>query len=113
MKISRWTPDFHPDVESPIVPVWISFDSLPLHLHDKSPLFSIAGMIGKLLKVDATTLNHTRPSTGKVCVELDLLHEIPSKVLILNGSKEIIQPVFYDDLPSYCTCDTAPKHVYF
>ncbi|CAH9069384.1 unnamed protein product, partial [Cuscuta europaea] len=35
MRISRWTPDFRPDVESPIILVWVTFDGLPLHLHVK------------------------------------------------------------------------------
>ncbi|CAH9088012.1 unnamed protein product [Cuscuta europaea] len=102
MKVTRWTPEFRPDIESPVVPVWITLDGLPLHLHDKRALFFIAGMIGKPLKVDTATSNYSRPSRAKVCVELDLLREIPSKMLIMHGAKEIIQSVTYEELPKYC-----------
>ncbi|CAH9144229.1 unnamed protein product, partial [Cuscuta epithymum] len=35
MRVTKWSPDFKPNVESPVVPVWLIFEGLPIHLHDK------------------------------------------------------------------------------
>src|SRR5438270_493547 len=46
MRVFRWSPEFRPDVESPIVPVWVSLPSLPLYMFNKQWLFSIGNAIG-------------------------------------------------------------------
>ncbi|CAH9097806.1 unnamed protein product [Cuscuta europaea] len=39
MMVSKWTPQFRADTESPIVPVWIALEGIPLHLFDKKVFF--------------------------------------------------------------------------
>lgn len=104
MKVFKWTPEFRPDTETPIAPTWIAFEGLPIHLHDRHALFSIANLIGKPLKVDSSTLTLNRPSVARVCVELDVSVTLPKSVWITNGSKGgFAQPVTYENIPPYCT----------
>ncbi|XP_031122606.1 uncharacterized protein LOC116025506 [Ipomoea triloba] len=103
MRILKWTADFRPDVESPVVPVWIAFEGLPAHLQEKRPLFTIANLIGTPLKIDASTLAHNRPSVARICVELNVMKPLPKQVWINNGSLGgFSQPVIYEHIPPYC-----------
>lgn len=103
MRVFKWTPEFRPDLETPIVPIWITFEGLPIYLHDKHALFSIANLIGTPLKVDSSTLLLNRPSVARVCIELDVSKDLPRTVWINNGSRGgFAQPVSYENLPSYC-----------
>jgi len=103
MKIFKWTPDFRPDMESPIVPVWIALEGLPAHLQKKRAMYSIANLIGSPLKVDASTLAHNRPSVSRVCVDLNVSKPIPEFIWINNGSYGgFAQPVTYEYIPPYC-----------
>ncbi|XP_031120233.1 uncharacterized protein LOC116023377 [Ipomoea triloba] len=106
LHIFKWSPDFRPDVESPIVPVWIALEGLPPHLHVKRAIYSIANLIGTPLKVDNSTLLRNRPSTARVCVELNVSIPPPEQVWITNGSYgDFAQLVIYEHIPQYCkTC---------
>ncbi|VFQ74340.1 unnamed protein product [Cuscuta campestris] len=72
--------------DSPLIPVWISLEGLPIHLFDSLALYSIANSIGKPLKTDAATACLSRPSFARICVEVDTSKELP------HG----------EDLPEYC-----------
>ncbi|CAH9071832.1 unnamed protein product [Cuscuta epithymum] len=102
MRVTKWTPAFQPNVESPVVPVWIGFEGLPIHLFDRRALFDIAGLIGTPLKIDAATANLSRPYVTSVCVELDLTVDNPQKIRIQCGSYGFTQQVTYEDKPDYC-----------
>ncbi|XP_019166795.1 PREDICTED: uncharacterized protein LOC109162580 [Ipomoea nil] len=103
MRVFKWTPDFRPEYESPIVPVWISLEGLTAHLHEKRAIYSIANLIGSPLKVDASTLSHNRPSTARVCVELDVSTSPTDQIWINNGSYGgFSQRVTYEYTPLYC-----------
>ncbi|KAL0307594.1 UNVERIFIED_CONTAM: hypothetical protein Sangu_3020400 [Sesamum angustifolium] len=39
MRVFKWTPNFDPQIESPIAPVWIRLPALPVHLFEKNALF--------------------------------------------------------------------------
>lgn len=80
MRILKWTPFFSLVHEPPFAPIWISLNHLPIHLFQKVPLLSIASLIGRPLKVDIATQNLTRPSVARICVEIDLLKELPKRV---------------------------------
>ena len=56
---------------------------------NKHSLFSIVHALGKPLFLDAVTVNLARPSVACVCVEVDLLHPLPSRVWIgIENSSE-------------------------
>ena len=60
-------------MESPIVPIWVSFPYLPVHfVHCKSALFSITSVDGTLLRVDHATASVNMSSIAKVLVEYDV-----------------------------------------
>ncbi|KAL2229596.1 UNVERIFIED_CONTAM: hypothetical protein Sindi_1939300 [Sesamum indicum] len=73
MRIFKWTPTLTPSKESSIVPVWVSFPELPAHLFRKEVLFMVASMIGTPLQIDDATLNQSKLSKARACIELDLL----------------------------------------
>ncbi|KAK9186911.1 hypothetical protein WN944_018300 [Citrus x changshan-huyou] len=71
MRIFKWSTKFLCLVESPIVPIWVSFLYLPVRfVHCKPALFSIASVVGTPLRVAHATASVNRPSVARVLVEL-------------------------------------------
>ncbi|KAL2532711.1 Uncharacterized protein Adt_06062 [Abeliophyllum distichum] len=103
MRVLKWTCDFHPDAETPIAPVWISFPLLPVHLRAKEFLFALSKLVGIPLRIDEATADLLRPSEARVCVEVNLEHKLPDRVCIERGeSRSFWQPVVYEQLPHFC-----------
>ncbi|RAL51607.1 hypothetical protein DM860_018265 [Cuscuta australis] len=108
MRLFRWTPDFDPEFETSLSPVWISFYGLPLHMFNFHALSLICKPIGKLLGVDSVTLAKAKPHVARVCVEMDLLAPRPKDIFV--GVSEVfgeedcgfVQPVVYEKVPYYC-----------
>ncbi|KAF6170037.1 hypothetical protein GIB67_042842 [Kingdonia uniflora] len=77
---------------------------LKLHLQNNGIVKELAGLIGKYLITDTTTLSLNRPSTARVCVEVNLTKDLPMKVgLALTKSFILEQTVLYKRLPKFCT----------
>ncbi|RAL50522.1 hypothetical protein DM860_014464 [Cuscuta australis] len=111
MRISKWTPDFDPRYESPILPLWIAIKDLPIHLHSRSSLLRIGNVFGKAIKIDTTTKNFGRPSTARVCVEVDISKPLPTKFYIKNGETPVLLTPMFEDLPEYCNeCRGVGRH---
>ncbi|KAL0283416.1 UNVERIFIED_CONTAM: hypothetical protein Sradi_7230000 [Sesamum radiatum] len=108
MRVFKWTPTFTPTQESSVVPIWVSFPELPAHLFRKDALFSVASMIGSPLQVDTLTLNKSKLSQARVCVEIDLLKPINEELDLLVNGVTIVQKVIFEQLPEYCS---LCKHV--
>ncbi|KAL0284283.1 UNVERIFIED_CONTAM: hypothetical protein Sradi_7203400 [Sesamum radiatum] len=108
MRVFKWTPTFTPTQESSVVPIWVSFPELPAHLFRKDALFSIASMIGSPLQVDDLTLNKSKLSLARVCVEIDLLKPLNEELDLLVNGVTIVQKIVFEQLPEYCT---LCKHV--
>ncbi|VFQ87014.1 unnamed protein product [Cuscuta campestris] len=104
MKVLRWAPDYDAETESPLIPVWIGLEGLPIHLFDSSALYLIANLIGRPLRTDTATKNLSRPSVARLCVELDLSKEIPKAIWIHLVKLSFFQPIYYEDLPDFCSC---------
>ncbi|KAL2453409.1 Uncharacterized protein Adt_49091 [Abeliophyllum distichum] len=103
MRVLKWTCDFHPDAETPIAPVWISFPLLPIHLRAKEFLYALSKLVGIPLRIDEATADLLRPSEARVCVEVNLEHKLPERVWIERGeSRSFWQPVVYEQLPHFC-----------
>ncbi|KAL2498245.1 Uncharacterized protein Adt_23795 [Abeliophyllum distichum] len=103
MRVLKWTCDFHPDAETPIAPVWISFPLLPVHLRAKEFLFALSKLVGVPLRIDEATADLLRPSEARVCVEVNLEHKLPDRVWIERGeSRSFWQPIVYEQLPHFC-----------
>ena len=104
MKLFKWTPSFHVDREPSVVPVWVSLPKLPIHLFNRECLFQIVATLGVPLYVDAATAALSRPSVARVCVEVDLLKPLVSRVWIGNGGQEgFWLNLDIEHLPAYCS----------
>ncbi|KAL2225812.1 UNVERIFIED_CONTAM: hypothetical protein Sindi_1939900 [Sesamum indicum] len=108
MRIFKWTPTFTPSKESSIVSVWVSFPELPAHLFRKEVLFTVASMIGTPLQIDDATLNQSKLSKARACIELDLLKPRLEDFQIQICGATIVQRIEYEDIPHYCS---LCKHV--
>ncbi|KAL0291549.1 UNVERIFIED_CONTAM: hypothetical protein Scaly_2632300 [Sesamum calycinum] len=103
MRIFKWTPTFTPMHESSVVPIWVCFPKLLAHLFRKEALFSVASMVGSPLQIDALTLNKSKLSQARVCVEIDLLKPIIEKFDLHINGVTIIQKVIFEQLSEYCS----------
>ena len=108
MRIQAWTPDFTPEEETLVVPIWASIPGLPWHCYNKVFLSTILESIGKVMFLDSPTSQRTRGSTTRVKVQVDLTKERPSHVWLgfkhSNPNKGRWLKVEYEGLPSYCFC---------
>ncbi|KAK4436664.1 hypothetical protein Salat_0000300 [Sesamum alatum] len=102
MRTFKWTPSFHPQLESSLAPVWIRFPTLPAHLFQKDALYAIASLVGNPLKLDEPTLFQSRLTAARVCVEVDLANKLVDEIVIGIGSEEVMQKVLYENVPKYC-----------
>ncbi|XP_022871646.1 uncharacterized protein LOC111390770 [Olea europaea var. sylvestris] len=103
MRVLKWTCDFTPEQETPIVPVWVSFPLLPVHLRAKGFLFALSRVIGMPLRIDEATTDLRRPSEPRVCIEVNLGHKLPDRVWIERaGNRGFWQTVIYEKRPIFC-----------
>lgn len=104
MRILKWSINFHVDKESPIVPVWIELEKLPIFLFQKDVLFTIVSTVGHPLRLDAATTALRKPSVARIQVEVNLLKELPDSIWIGLGDEEgFWQKIKYCNIPSYCS----------
>lgn len=87
MWLSRWTPDFTPEEDSPLTPVWVLLPKLPFHLHTWHYVKQILSPIGTPMAMDVATKGKTRPSMTKVRIKIDLTKPRLNHVFVV--SKEI------------------------
>lgn len=80
MWLQKWSPDFKPEEDMPIVPVWVNLPRLPFHLHTWHYVKQIASKAGTPLEMNITTRGKTRPSMAKVRLEVDLLKPLLTSV---------------------------------
>ncbi|XP_042450686.1 uncharacterized protein LOC122035343 [Zingiber officinale] len=100
--IFKWSPNFSYEVESSVVPVWIQFPDLPIQMFSKCGLFVAASVFGRPLKVDEATVDGSRLSVARVCVEIDLLKPKVDEFWIGIGTTRRIQKVVFEKQPKYC-----------
>lgn len=99
---SKWTINFKPDEDSPLVPVWLELPGLPANFYSNGMIQSIAGSIGHVLQVDRNTLCLTRTDVARVCVQLDVSKQPPPRVWVGAGTGGNWQTVVYPSLPLFC-----------
>ncbi|XP_027157348.1 uncharacterized protein LOC113758825 [Coffea eugenioides] len=106
MRVFRWTRDFHVHKESSLAPVWFSLPALPIHYFDNHSLFSIVSPVGNPLFLDSAMAAVSRPSVARVCVEVDLLKPLCTRVWVaVEGEAGFWQQFVPEGLSSYCsTC---------
>ncbi|KAL0367420.1 UNVERIFIED_CONTAM: hypothetical protein Sradi_3632100 [Sesamum radiatum] len=102
MRVFKWTPTFNPKLESPIIPVWVRLPELPLQFFDQEAIFSIARLLGMLLRTDVSIASLVRPSVAWVCVEVNMLEPLQTEIGFSFETEVVIQLVIYVRLPKYC-----------
>ncbi|KAK4707181.1 hypothetical protein R3W88_033254 [Solanum pinnatisectum] len=106
MRIQAWTPNFKPEEETLIVPIWVLLPGLPWHCFKKEFISPLLASVGKVLYVDTASIKRTRASMAKVKVQIDLTKARPRHVWIgLNDEDLTIgrwQPIEYENIPPYC-----------
>lgn len=103
MRIFKWTTNFHVDKESPIVPVWIELEKLPIFLFQRDALFTIASTVGLPLRLDSATVELRKPSVARILVEINLLKDRPDSIWIGLGEEDgFWQKIKYCNVPDYC-----------
>ncbi|WMV43524.1 hypothetical protein MTR67_036909 [Solanum verrucosum] len=108
MKILRWTPNFKPEAETTLAPVWINLPDLPWHFYEWDAIQRICKSIGTPLIMDKATSSKTRPATAKVRIEVDLTRPLVYEVLVEiqneEGKLEVItQKVEYETILAFCS----------
>ncbi|XP_077219455.1 uncharacterized protein LOC143853535 isoform X2 [Tasmannia lanceolata] len=106
MKVFKWTPDFHPaqgQGEPSLAPVWIALPYLRVVFFQEDLLTDIASLVGRVLTIDLPTRILSRTNVARVCVEVDLLKELPHRIWIVVGGRGFWQDIHYEKLPSYCS----------
>lgn len=99
LMLTQWQPNFRPS-HNPFnrLALWIHLPELPVEYYDKEALFTIASKLGKPIRVDYATNHITRARYARVCVEINLLKPLLSKVWIGNHW----QTILYENLHSLC-----------
>ncbi|XP_060211766.1 uncharacterized protein LOC132639331 [Lycium barbarum] len=108
MWLEKWTPEFKPDEDSPIVLVWVLLPGLPFHLHTWNYVKQVVAPIGTPLTMDAATENRTRPSMAKVRVEVNLTKTKLNSIFVGTEDencprKGFYQKIEYENVPKFCT----------
>ncbi|XP_020702480.1 uncharacterized protein LOC110114068 [Dendrobium catenatum] len=98
-------------IESPIIPIWISFPHLRPHFFSPRILFGLGELFGKPLKIDEATSVGSRPSNARVLVELDVTKTYPKQVWLGSDSLGYVQEVVLDVFPQFCAVCKCLGHV--
>ncbi|KAH0682785.1 hypothetical protein KY285_022210 [Solanum tuberosum] len=88
MKIQMWNPEFKPEDETPVVPIWITLHELPWHCYYMDTLTLILSPIGKALYLDSASMQKTRGGVAKVRIQIDLTKERPRHVWLGFSEKD-------------------------
>lgn len=102
MRLFKWSPDFNPKAESPIVPIWITLKKVPLYLCYVEALFELVKPIGRPLRGDNHTANFSRLDKVRVCVEVDLSKLLLKHICVNALENSFTFNILYEDLPNYC-----------
>ncbi|OIS99039.1 hypothetical protein A4A49_20107 [Nicotiana attenuata] len=103
MWLQKWSPDFKPEEDSPIVPVWVLLSGLPFHCHTWYYVKKILAPVGVPLSMDLATDYRTRPGMAKVRVEIDLTKHL------VNSAKEDINAQPYNSKEEHSANHSATK----
>ncbi|KAL0908480.1 hypothetical protein M5K25_022977 [Dendrobium thyrsiflorum] len=111
MKLTKWSPLFDVSVESPVIPIWVSFPQLRPHLFSPRILHGLGSIFGKPLKIDTAISAGSRPSVAHVLVELDITKSYPDKIWLDPKNLGYVQPISMDEFPSFCASCRCICHV--
>ncbi|OIT05152.1 hypothetical protein A4A49_54344 [Nicotiana attenuata] len=82
MWLQKWSPDFKPEEDLPVAPVWVLLPGLRFHMHTWQYVKQVVSSIGTPLEMDLATKGRTRSSMAKVRIEIDLLKQQSETVYV-------------------------------
>ncbi|KAL0915133.1 hypothetical protein M5K25_015532 [Dendrobium thyrsiflorum] len=103
MKLFKWTPYFDINIESPTIPIWVSFPNLRPHLFSPWILHGLGSLFGRHLRTDNATSNGTRPSVARVLVELDVTKRYHDQIWVLGHARiecHVVNPHLANPIPN-------------
>lgn len=115
MWLSRWTPHFTSEEDSPLTTVWVLLPKLPFHLHTWYFVKQIMRAVRVPMEIDVATKRRTRPSMAKLRVEIDLTKPKLSNVFVgqrnsTNPLQGFEQKIEYEGVPKYCSYYRSQGH---
>ncbi|KAL0920089.1 hypothetical protein M5K25_009197 [Dendrobium thyrsiflorum] len=109
--VIKWSPSLDIGVESPVIPIWVSFPKLRPHLFSPRILHALGSIFGRPLKVNNATSMGSRASVVRVLVELDITKKYSDKAWLGPEKFGYIQMVEIEDFPSFCDSCKCIGHV--
>ncbi|XP_035540280.1 uncharacterized protein LOC118344244 [Juglans regia] len=108
----QWSTDFTEDDEPSLVPVWIMLPGLPPNLYQEAFLRNIVAPIGIFLRRDNATRCATRTDGARVCVLMNIDHELIHSIWIgtPRHPTRIFQEIEYETLPAFCSVCKVQGH---
>ncbi|XP_060182449.1 uncharacterized protein LOC132612132 [Lycium barbarum] len=105
--LQKWTPNFKPEEDLPIVPVWVLLPGFPFHMHTWNYTKQIVAAVGMPIEIDMATKTMNRPSMAKIRVEIDLMKPLIHNIWIGTEDdneplKGYTQKIEYENIPKYC-----------
>ena len=81
MIIRRWSPDVRLELDSlQSIPLWVSFQGLPLHLWSRRFIAKLCSTLGQPLYIDKATAAQTRLAFARACVLVFSDEDLPNEV---------------------------------
>ncbi|XP_072993767.1 uncharacterized protein [Typha latifolia] len=103
LNLIPWRNNFRPSPEAfTSAPVWIQLHNLPQEYWELEALIPVAAFFGKPLRVDETTLDHSRSRFARVCIEVDLSRPLKTAVWLGLKDERVDQRVQYESIPIIC-----------
>ncbi|KAG8388226.1 hypothetical protein BUALT_Bualt02G0103600 [Buddleja alternifolia] len=103
MRVLKWTPDFDPKEESPIMPIWVKILGLKPHWFHRQFLYHVASLIGKPLKLDESTTVIDNPIVARICIEINVLDRLQQDIPVQVEGKMCYLKLQYEGIPQYCS----------
>ncbi|KAL0906811.1 hypothetical protein M5K25_025335 [Dendrobium thyrsiflorum] len=111
MKVVKWSSNLDVEVDSLIVPIWISFPYLRPHLFSPRILSGLGSLFGRTLKSDTAMASGSHPSVARILVELDVTKNFFDKIWVGSPNSGYVQSVIFDDIPFFCTHYSSLGHL--
>ncbi|XP_019233206.1 PREDICTED: uncharacterized protein LOC109213825 [Nicotiana attenuata] len=85
-----------------VIPLWITFPSLPLGFWSTEALSKLASVVGKPLYTEKITAEMEKVSYARVLVETDISQPLPDSFEMQTKKGVILQQIEYEWKPKFC-----------
>ncbi|KAI5423833.1 hypothetical protein KIW84_030161 [Lathyrus oleraceus] len=102
--LRQWSSDFEMKEDILwVMPLWVTFPQLPLHLWGEKCLAKIASSIGKPITMDECTTKKLRVSYARMLVEVDVTQKLRNSINVRDHNNKLVQQcIEYEWVPKYC-----------